>query len=82
MWKRLGKTKSKIKKASTINQLMKLFQDKADLEQELASDYEAVNNMAEDEAVMRIKENPKAFFSFAKNWSFPGLCYRKTQSQL
>ena len=67
MWKRLGKTKSKIKKASTINQLMKLFQDKTDLEQELASDYEAVNNMAEDEAVMRIKENPKAFFSFAKS---------------
>ena len=46
---------------------MKLLQDKSDLEQQLSEDYEAVNNMAEDEAVLRIKENPKAFFSFAKS---------------
>ena len=67
LWKRLSKTKTKIKNASTINQLMKLLQDKTDMEHELAADYEAVNNMAEDEAVLRIKENPKAFFSFAKS---------------
>jgi hypothetical protein len=37
---------------------MKLLQDKSDLEQELSEDYEAV---------LRIKDNPKAFFSFAKS---------------
>ena len=46
---------------------MKLLQDKSDLEQELNEDYESLNKMAENEAVMRIKDNPKAFFSFAKS---------------
>ena len=66
LWKRLAKAKNKLKNATTLNQVMKLLQDKVDLENELESDYEAVNNMAEDEAIMRMKENPKAFFSFAK----------------
>ena len=67
LWKRLAKNKSKITKVKNINQLMKLLQDKADLEQELSDDYEAMNKIAEDEAVLRIKDNPKAFFSFAKS---------------
>ena len=67
LWKRLCKAKARIKCAKSISQLMKLLQDKSDLEQELSEDYEAVNRMAENEAVLRIKDNPKAFFSFAKS---------------
>jgi hypothetical protein len=37
------------------------------LEAELSADYSASNNMEEDQAVLRIKANPKAFFSFAKS---------------
>ena len=32
----------------------------------MAEDYLAVNNSAEDSAALKIKENPKAFFSFAR----------------
>ena len=46
---------------------MKQLQAKSDLEQQLAEEYEAMNNIAENEAVLRIKDNPKAFFSFAKS---------------
>ena len=55
LWKRLAKLKSKIKCANNLHKIMKLLQDKSDLEQQLSEDYEAVNNMAEDEAVLRIK---------------------------
>ena len=37
------------------------------LEQQLADDYTALNNMEEDEAAFRIKTNSKAFFSFARS---------------
>ena len=67
LWKRLSKIKDKISTSKSINQLTKFLQDKSDLELELAQDYVAVCNMAEDEAVLRIKDNPKAFFSFAKS---------------
>ena len=67
LWKRLSKCKVKIRSCNSIHQLTKLLQDKSNLEQELDQDYVAVNNMAEDEAVLRIKDNPKAFFSFAKS---------------
>ena len=49
-----------------MHQKARLLQVKWDIEQELRDDYEAVNNAEEDEAVFRIKQNPKAFFSFAR----------------
>ena len=33
----------------------------------MSDDYTAVNNMQEDEAVLRIKSNSKVFFSFARS---------------
>ena len=36
-------------------------------EKQLAADYTASNNIEEDEAVLRIKSNSKAFFSFARS---------------
>ena len=49
LWKRLVKAKSRIQQAKTISQVMKFMQDKADLEEELKQDYDAVNNIAEDQ---------------------------------
>ena len=37
-----------------------------DIEKQLGADFTATNNIQEDEAVFRIKSNPKAFFSFAR----------------
>ena len=66
LWNRLRKCKAKLKSANSLNHLTKLLQNKAGLELELSQDYDAINKMEEDQAVLRIKENPKAFFSFAK----------------
>ena len=38
-----------------------------ELEKQLSADYTATNNIEEDEAVLRIKSNTKAFFSFARS---------------
>ena len=36
-------------------------------EEQLSEDYIAINNMEEDEAILRIKSKSKAFFSFARS---------------
>ena len=67
LWKRLAKVRRKLKTAHTIHQVTECLQSMWKLESELASDYSSSNNMEEDQAVLRIKSNPKAFFSFAKS---------------
>ena len=59
--------KEKIKTATSIHKLTKLLQDKSDLEQQLLDDYASVNCQQEDKAVLNMKSNPKAFFSFSKS---------------
>ena len=67
LWKRICKTRKAIKKASSISKLSELLQKMWKLEAQLSSDYTAANARDEDEAVLRIRENPKAFFSFARS---------------
>ena len=66
-WRRLAKVKEKLKKASSVQKLAQLLQDKSELEQELSDDYTATNRQEEDNAVFNMKTNPKAFFSFSKS---------------
>ena len=66
-WRRLAKVKENLKKASSVQKLSKLLQDKSELEQELFDDYTATNRQEEDKAVFNMKTNPKAFFSFSKS---------------
>ena len=66
VWRRLAKVDCKLKSASTMHKKAKLLQQRWDLEKQLAEDYLAVNNAEEDGAGLQIKENPKAFFSFAR----------------
>ena len=66
LWKRLAKVDNKMKAASTMHKKAKLLQQRWDLERQLADDFLSVNNSKEDDAVLRIKENPKAFYSFAR----------------
>jgi hypothetical protein len=56
-----------VTKASSIHKLNELLQKQWYLESQLSSDYTAVSNKEEDEAVLRMKENHKAFFSFARS---------------
>ena len=58
---------SKLKMASTMHKKSKLLTEKWKLKSQLAEDYTATNNAEEDEVVLRMKENPKAFFSFARS---------------
>ena len=67
LWKRLSKVQKAIRAASTIHKLSELLQKKWEIESQLSSDYTAANNREEDEAVLRIKQNSKAFFSFARS---------------
>ena len=67
MWKRLYKVKTRIKSATSIHKLTKLLQDKQVLEEQLLQDYSAMNSMEENQAVLNMKSNPKAFYSFAKS---------------
>ena len=66
IWKRLSKVKKSIKKATNINTLSELLQKSWELEAQLSSDYTTTSHSEEDQAVFRIRENPKAFFSFAR----------------
>ena len=67
LWRKLTKVDSKLKMASTMHKKSKLLAEKWKLERQLAEDYTATNNAEEDEVVLRMKENPKAFFSFARS---------------
>ena len=62
LWRRLSKVDSRLKAATTMNKKAKLLQLKWELKKQLADEYMAVNNKEEDNAVLRIKQNPKAFF--------------------
>ena len=75
LWKRLNKVKTRLKSATSIHKLTKLLQDRQELEQQLFDDYNAMNSMEEDQAVLNMKSNPKAFYSFAKS-------RQKTQSKI
>ena len=67
LWKRHAKAKRHIKSSSSISKLSENLQKMWELESQLSADYTAASNMEEDEAVLRIKSNPKAFFSFARS---------------
>ena len=67
LWRRLAKQRRKLKAASTIHQVSESLQNIWKLEAEIAADYTSSNNIEEDQAALRIKSNPKAFFSFVKS---------------
>ena len=69
LWKRHSKVENKLKAACTLHTRSRLLQQKWELQRRLMEDYMASNKMEEDEAVLRIKQNPRAFFSFCRSRS-------------
>ena len=66
LWKKHAKAQRKFRSASSIHDITESMQKMWDIEKQLGADFTASNNIQEDEAVFRIKSNPKAFFSFAR----------------
>ena len=67
IWRRIAKLKAKLKTSKTLAQKAKNLQNLWKAEKELFDDYDSINNAQEDQAVMRLKENPKSFYSFARS---------------
>ena len=67
LWKRLGKVKKSLKSSKSVEKIAETLKNIWQLESELSADYKAINKIEEDEAVLRMKSNPKSFFSFAKS---------------
>ena len=67
LWRRIAKLKAKLKTSKTMAQKAKNLQNLWKAEKELFDDYDSINNAQEDQAVMRLKENPKSFYSFARS---------------
>ena len=66
-WKRHSKVDKKLQGACTLQTRSKLLEQKWELQRQLSQDYLASSKMEEDEAVLRIRQNPKAFFSFCRS---------------
>ena len=68
LWKKHAKAKRQLRSSSSsISKLSENLQKMWELESQLSADYTATNNIEEDEAVLRIKSNPKAFFNFTRS---------------
>ena len=67
LWKKLGKVIERIETSSSTSKLSKLIQDKWELEKQLKDHYSSLNCQEESQAVLHMKDNPKAFFSFARS---------------
>ena len=67
LWRRLAKAKRKFQAASSISKTTEYMQKIWDIKSQLAADYTASNTIEENEAVMKIKSNSKAFFTFARS---------------
>ena len=63
----MEKAERKIESSSSVAKLVQLFQDKWELETQLKLEYSALSWKEESQALLNMKENPKAFFSFAKS---------------
>ena len=66
LWRKLGQTKKRMEKASSVQKIARLLQDRQDLELELKAMYCDLNQAAENKVIAEMKENSKVFFSYAK----------------
>ena len=67
LWRKLRKLQRKIDRSGSDSKLSKLLQDKWGIEIQLKTEYSAQSMYEEEKAVLNMKKNPKAFFSFAKS---------------
>ena len=68
LWRRHAKVERRLSKACSLSTRCELLQKKWELQRQLADDYTASNNMEEDEAVLRIRQNP-CIFSGGDLWT-------------
>ena len=66
IWRKLSKIKDQMNRATSVQKLSKLLQDRQDLEVELKLLYSAHTEESEAKVIREMKDNPKVFFSYAK----------------
>ena len=66
LWRKLAKIKSKLQSASSVQRIVKLLQDRKDIEVELKNMYSSITKASEEKVVAGMKENVNVFFSYAK----------------
>ena len=67
LWKRHAKAKQKLRIKTSIQQASSALQKVWEASRQLAADYLSSSIIEEDQAVLRMKENTKSFYSFAKS---------------
>ena len=67
LWRRLDRIKTQLGRSTSVKKLAKLLQDRQQLESDLKFMYEDIAAKQEAKVISDMKENPKAFFSFAKS---------------
>ena len=67
LWKRHAKAKQKMRSGKSIQQVSAALHHVWELSRQLAADYLSSNIIQEDQAVLRMKENSKSFYSFARS---------------
>ena len=65
--KKTWKTQEEKNVPFSVAKLAQLIQDKADLERDLKHEYNTSSLMKENQVLQNMKENPKAFYSFARS---------------
>ena len=66
LWRKLAKIKSKLQNSTSIQKIVKLLQDRQDVEFELKNMYSSITKVSEDKVIAGMKENINVFFSYAK----------------
>ena len=66
LWRKLKTIKEKLGKTTSVAKLVKLLQDRQEMELELKLLYSNLNASSEAKVISEMKENPKVFFSYAK----------------
>ena len=67
LWGRLNKVNLRLMHSTSVSTIAKLLKERRDLELKLQQSYTEENLKEENEAIPKIRKNPKVFFSLAKD---------------
>ena len=67
LWRKLDRIKTQLDRSTSVKKLAKLLQDRQEFESELKYMYQDIAAKQESKVILEMKDNPKAFFSFAKS---------------
>ena len=66
LWRKLGKVKSKLCHATSVQRLLRLLQYRQDIELELKTMYKDMTQETEDKVISEMHSDPNVFFNYGK----------------